>query len=113
MKEYETVYILGPRVAEQETQEVSERLSKIIASHKGKVLMNRSWGKKQIAFPIQKEKEGVFVQLNYAGGGTLVGEIERSLKLDEKVLRFLTVTLNEEVDVDKRSQELASLTEGA
>ena len=111
MREYETVYILKTSTLEKEVQEVEERLIKMIQSNKGEIVFNRALGKKVLAFPMEKEKEGIYVHLDYSGTPSIVADIEKSLRLDERVLRFMTVLLQKEVDVPKRIEELKAQAE--
>lgn len=106
MREYETIFILKGNTPERDVEDLKGRLLKLIAANKGTVLVERSWGKKQLAYPMEKQNEGIYVQIDYAALGSAVSEIEKILRFDERVLRQMTVILQQEVDVAKRTEEL-------
>ncbi|MBI4212367.1 MAG: 30S ribosomal protein S6 [Deltaproteobacteria bacterium] len=106
MREYETVYIIHPELAAQQVSDFNERLGTTIAKNGGRLFVARDMGKRSLAYPIQKQTKGTYTCLDYAGDGTVVSEIERLLRFDEQVLRFLTVVKNEKVDVEARAQEV-------
>lgn len=106
MKEYETIFILKENTPERDGEELKGRLLKLIAANKGTVLVDRSWGKKQLAYPMEKQSEGVYIQLDYAAEGGVVSEIEKILRFDERVLRQMTVILQQDVDIAQRTEEL-------
>lgn len=106
MREYETMCILKPTTPDSVIQELQARLTKLVQENKGSILALRSLGKKPFAYPMAKEAEGIYLQWNYGGGGSLVTEVEKILRYDERVLRFLTLGLQKNVDVAKRTEEL-------
>lgn len=109
MREYETVYILRPRVSDKEQEELKQKIEKLTKEQKGQLLFHRSMGKKLLSTPIQKEKEGIYIHADYVGEGAVVSEVERILRYDERVIRFLTSVLDRDVDVAKRVQEVKNL----
>ena len=113
MREYETIYVLRSNTPEKEVEEFGARLTKLIETHKGKVLINRSWGRRQLAYLIEKEKEGIYIHLDYAGDTSLVQELEKLLRYEEKVIRFLTVVLHENINIEKRLEEIAKAEQAA
>src|SRR6185312_13169587 len=64
-----------------------------------KVVKVESWGRRRLAYPIGKQRRGVYVYVKYVGGGGLVAEVERNLKLQDAVMKFMTVQTNDEVDL--------------
>lgn len=106
MREYETIYVLRPRVSDKEQEDLKQKIEKSAKEQKGQLLFHRSMGKKLLSPPMKKEKEGIYIHADYAGEGTVVAEVERILRYDERVIRFLTTVLNKNVDVTKRIQEL-------
>ncbi|MFH1652434.1 MAG: 30S ribosomal protein S6 [Pseudomonadota bacterium] len=106
MNEYETLYILRPELSEADQDDLGNRFSEIIKKHKGGVLFNLPMGRKSFAYPIKKLKQGYYYCLDYAANGSVVKELERSMRLDEKVLRYLTVQRAPDVDFEKRLAEV-------
>jgi small subunit ribosomal protein S6 len=73
--------------------------TKVVDRATGKIVKVEGWGRRRLAYPVAKQRRGVYVYLKYLGGGGLVQEIERNLKLSDVVLKFQTVLLRDHVDV--------------
>ena len=106
-REYETVYILKPDV-EGNAPKVVERVTRAIERAKGVLLGFDEWGKKKLSYDIQKNNRALIVQVGYCGGGGLVAEVERELRLDDTVIRHITLKLADAVDADQRQKEYAT-----
>ena len=104
-REYELIYIVRPDVGEEDLTTVQERTDKIIVERGGTVLKVDAWGTKRLAYDIQKHSKGHFVLFDFLSEPDTVAELERTLRIDDKVLRFLTVKLHDRVDVDARVAE--------
>lgn len=98
-KEYETIYILRSDVDADTADKVQGRVAEVIGRDAGKLVKVESWGRRKLAYPVGKQKKGVYIYVKYIGKGGLVQELERNLKLQDSVLKFQTVLTNEEVDV--------------
>ena len=98
-KEYETIYILRSDVDADTAERVQSRVAEVVGRDNGKLVKVESWGRRKLAYPVAKQKKGVYVYVKYVGRGGLVQEIERNLKLQDAVLKFQTVMTNAEVDV--------------
>ena len=107
--EYETIYILKPELPVDTIDKTADKVNGIIGSFEGEVLLQDDWGKRKLAYPIKKNARGHYVYFNYVGNSGLVGELERQLRIDENLLRFLTVRVGEDVDLDSRRAEVAVL----
>ena len=93
MTKYETTFILEPGFDEGRTNEEIERVSQWIADLGGEVLEVQRWGKKRLAYEIEKKRDGIYTLVLYQGAGAMVKEVERRLRLNESVMRVLTVIL--------------------
>jgi small subunit ribosomal protein S6 len=109
--EYETIYVLKPELAAENFEKMSAKIQGIIVKFDGEVLLLDDWGKRKLAYPIQKNARGHYVCLSYVGPSSLVGEIERQLRIEEDLLRFLTIRVGEDIDVASRRAEVAVLVE--
>lgn len=98
-KEYETIYILRSDVDADTADKVQGRVAEVVGRDNGKLVKVESWGRRKLAYPVGKQKKGVYIYVKYVGRGGLVQELERNLKLQDSVLKFQTVLTNEEVDV--------------
>ena len=106
---YETTFITRAELSDDNLKALHERLIGIVGAYKGQLVLNEDWGKRKLAYPIQKEQRGHYTYLAYTGTGDIVHEIERNLRLHDHVLRFLTVNLEKEFDLDvftKRRTEI-------
>ena len=88
---YETMYILRPDIPEEEVDSHLKKYSEILEKSGTEVLDSQMRGKRRLAYPIAKHKEGVYVQLSHQGDGQQVALLERSMRLSEDVIRYLTV----------------------
>jgi small subunit ribosomal protein S6 len=92
-------------VGEEDLASVRERTEKIITEREGTLLKVDDWGSKRLAYDIQKYNKGFFVLFSFLAQPDVVAEIERTLKIDDKVLRFLTVKLEDRIEVEGRVAE--------
>ena len=99
-KEYETIYILRSDVDAEAAERVQARVSDALGREQGKLVKVEAWGRRKLAYPLGKQRRGVYVYLKYVGGGGLVAEVERNLKLQDSVIKFMTVQSRDEVDLD-------------
>ena len=97
-REYETIYILRPDVEKAKAEQIIERLKEVISRLDGTLTKLDNWGKRKLAYPIEKNTRGIFVYLKYVGYNDVVAELERNLRLLDDVVRFQTVLLAEDVD---------------
>ncbi len=88
---YETMYILRPDIPEEEVETHLKKYSDILVEGGGEVLDNQMRGKRRLAYPIAKHKEGIYVQLSHKGDGQHINVIEKAMRLSEDVIRYLTV----------------------
>jgi small subunit ribosomal protein S6 len=98
-KEYETIYILRSEVDSATAEHIQARVAEAIEREHGRLVKVESWGRRKLAYPLGKIRRGVYVYVKYVGGGGLVAEVERNLKLQEMVIKQMTVMTNEDVDV--------------
>ena len=88
---YETMYILRPDIPEEEVDSHLKKYSEILEKSETEVLDSQMRGKRRLAYPIAKHKEGIYVQLSHQGSGQQVATLERAMRLSEDVIRYLTV----------------------
>ena len=88
---YETMYILRPDIPEEEVDSHLKKYNEILEKSGTDVLDSQMRGKRRLAYPIAKHKEGIYVQLSHKGNGQQVAILERAMRLSEDVIRYLTV----------------------
>jgi len=91
MRRYELIFILRPSLGEAEITNVIDYTTKIISDENGAVIDLNKWGMKKLAYPIKKELQGYYVYCEYAGTPAAVAEIERKYRIDDAVLKYLTI----------------------
>ena len=91
MTKYETTFILEPGLDEARVNEEVERVSNWIRDLGGEVLEVQRWGKRRLSYEINKKRDGIYTMMLHQGPGALVKEVERRLRLNESVMRVLTV----------------------
>ena len=100
---YEIGYVLNPESSDEDVKKVSDAVLEIIKKGKGDVENVDEWGRKPLAYPIQKHQEGIFTFINTEVDGSVISSIERRLKLSEKVMRFIVLRLDDKL---KKSNKL-------
>ncbi|MBI3538905.1 MAG: 30S ribosomal protein S6 [Candidatus Eisenbacteria bacterium] len=114
MTKYETTFILEPGTDEAKIGEEIERVSQWIKDLGGELIEVQRWGKKRLAYEIGRKRDGVYTMLLYQGPGAMVKEIERRLRLNESVMRVLTVMhVPPELTVAKADPEVIAAVEDA
>ena len=101
-REFELVFVLRPDLEDADIEAIRDRTAKVIADGDGHVLLIDDWGKRRLAYDIKKYGKGHFYVITFLAGPDLIGELERTLRIDDSVLRFLTVKLGDRVDVEAR-----------
>lgn len=98
-REYETIYILRPDTSKEAQERVAARMSEVLARENGRLTSIENWGRRALAYPVAKQKRGVYVYLRYLGAGGLVSELERNLRVLDEVVKFQTLQLRNDVDL--------------
>ena len=105
-REYETIYIVRPDAEADALREVNARARRVIEEASGKLLRVENWGKRKLAYEIAKHNKGVYLYWRYLGPPQLVAELERNLRMLDSVLRYLTVKVDENVNVNARPTDV-------
>ncbi len=95
MRKYETIFILQPELSEDEIKSVTAKAEDVISSYKGECLRMDDWGIRKLAYPIKKCARGRYYYLRFDGESALIAELERRLRLDEKVLRYQSINITD------------------
>ena len=95
MDEYEVTFILQPDLDEEGRASQLEALAAVVSGNGGQITHTRAWGLRKLAYPIRKKRTGAYYTLRLAMPRTRVQEVERWLRLNENVLRFLIVRAEE------------------
>lgn len=106
MRRYETVFVLSPDLGEAQTKETIKRVEDVITASGGDVIERDEWGLRDLAYRIRKERRGYYTRIDYVAAGTTVAEVEHNLKLNDRILRYLSVMVEEEGDAAKARAEI-------
>ncbi|MBF2033937.1 MAG: 30S ribosomal protein S6 [Leptolyngbyaceae cyanobacterium T60_A2020_046] len=113
---YETMYILRPDLGDEAVDELIGQYQSILQEQGANILETQHRGKRRLAYDIQKHREGIYIQMNYTGPGSVVAPLERAMRLNEGVLRYLTVkqdTSEEETEFSPGEPEVTTTASGA
>jgi small subunit ribosomal protein S6 len=111
MRRYETIFIVDNDLSEEGRSPILEKLENLIQQYNGLQVMVDEWGTKRLAYEIKKKARGYYVCLDYCGSGPLVNEIERFFRIDDRVLKYMTVVLDKDVDIENVKEEIAKAEE--
>ena len=115
MRNYESLYIIHPDVVGDELTAMVEKFQKVLTDQAVEIYKLDNWGTRKLAYPIQKVERGCYVQTLFTAAPEVIAEFERRLRLDEKILRFLTVRYENEfpaiVEVEPVAEEAEAATE--
>lgn len=106
-RRYETLFLLHPDLSEEEIKKIEEKCVNIINETQGKLLKLDEWGYRKLAYEIKGQTRGFYFLLDYAGSPNMLAELERQMRIDERVFRYLSLILEREFDEEKYQQELA------
>jgi small subunit ribosomal protein S6 len=98
MRRYETIFIITPDSSDDDLKTIYEKFQGVVTGRKGQILAYEEQGKKKLAYDIKKHGKGHYVLMDYLGPSDIVAEVERNLRLDERVLAHITVKLADRVD---------------
>ena len=107
MRRYETIFIVRPNAAENDIETAINKTVSIIEGDGGAIIRIDKWGLKKLAYLIKKESQGYYVYIDYAGVPASVSEIERIFRIDDRILKYLTVKLADTCDPEAAKEELA------
>jgi len=91
MRHYETAFLITPKLEEEETEKLIQKMADVVAKKKGKMINIEKWGKKKLAYPINNLNEAFYVFFHYEGEPAIPSELERRFRQTEPVLRYLTL----------------------
>ena len=93
MRIYEELFIVKPDATDEEVDQVTEQLTSVVTTSKGTVDKVDKWGKRRLAYRVQKYKEGFYVLVQFSAEPDTVKEVERRLRVNDAVIKYLTVPL--------------------
>ncbi len=95
MKKYETIFILDANLEEEQAQTALEKVKGIITQANGEILKVEDWGKRKLAYEVNKKDKGHYILIHFSGSPALLSELERNFRVMDAVIKFQTVRLDE------------------
>ena len=118
VKQYETVFIMTPVLSDEQMKETVKKYQDLLTSNGAEIIYTNNWGLRKLAYPIQKKTTGFYYLIEFKAEGSLIAKLETAYKRDERLLRFLTVSLdkhavayNEKKRNNKKEKEQAPAEE--
>ena len=108
MRHYETIIILDPDLSAEKQEPVLKRVQDVIEQQGGYLAFLDDWGSRKLAYEIKKKERGYYVRFDFCGTAAVVDEIERFFRIDDRVLKYMTVLLDKMVDIEKIKEEVAA-----
>ncbi|MFP3869049.1 MAG: 30S ribosomal protein S6 [Desulfobacteraceae bacterium] len=108
MRRYESVFVINPDLMDAEIQATIDKFTGIISSQGGTLFNLEDWGRRKLAYKINKFTRGYYILADFASEPAVVAELERNYKLDDRIIRFLTIKTSDQVDVEAVKAEFAA-----
>lgn len=90
MNKYESIIIVNPKLNEKQQNEIENKYKKIINKN-GNVISIENIGKKRLAYEVKKNKERIYIEINFTSETSFIAELERQYKIDENVIKFIVI----------------------
>ncbi len=88
---YETMYILRPDMGDEQVTQAIAKYENLIKEAGASDIEIQNRGKRRLAYEINRHRDGIYIQMNYTGPGTVIALMERAMRLSEEVIRYLTI----------------------
>ncbi len=108
MRRYETFVIIDPDISQDDRDALIERVKELITQMDGFLVFEDDWGERKLAYEIRKKERGYYLRFDFCGMAPLVSEIERFFRIDDRALKYMTVVLNKDADLEKVKEEKAA-----
>ena len=111
MRRYETILIIDPDIGEEQRAPVFDRIRELVPQKGGLLVEFDEWGARKMAYEIKKKKRGFYLRVDYCGTGELVNEMERQFRIDDRVLKYMTILLEDDVDMERIQEQMSQASE--
>jgi len=107
MELYESLFIIRPSVSDEETNALIEKMKSVADKTGAQFIKSENWGRKKLAYEVRRERKGTYVYFYFKAPNNTVGELEHAYRLEDNIIKFLTVHLEKEL-VPRRTVEAPS-----
>jgi small subunit ribosomal protein S6 len=104
-RQYELVYLIRPEASEQEVADLHSQIEQIVQRFQATLDKTENWGRRKLAYEIGHHREAIYVVETISGGGEVMKEIDRRLRVIDQVIRHLVVRVDEEIRVAERRRD--------
>lgn len=104
MRRYETIFIASPTLTDEQAEELVRYFEGIIAEQGGELLKTEKWGRKKLAYEVQKFSEGYYTLFNMNAGPTLIAELERRFRNHDSVIKYMSVRMDKQAKAAERQK---------
>ena len=104
MRLYETIFIASPTLTDEQSDELVKQFEGVIAEQGGELLKTDKWGRKKLAYEVQKFSEGYYTLFEMNAGPNLIAELERRFRNNDSVIKFLSVRMDEQAKAADRQK---------
>ena len=109
---YETLFVVKPTLTEEETTAQIEKVKAVLEKEGAELLGTNDMGMRKLAYPVQKNNRGYYTVLFYKANGTTIAELERNLKINEEVIKFLSVKYSKTKEMTQFNKLVALANKG-
>lgn len=101
-REYEMITILAPETTSDDIKVIQRRVIELMERKEGRLLTLENWGRRRLAYTVRKHRKGIYLYWRFLGHSDLVAELERLMRMIEKVIRYMTILVDASVDPSAR-----------
>jgi len=105
-REYETILILRPNIGKTGITDFVTKMQGVFEKRAARIIKIENWGSRTLAYPIKRSPNGIYLYWRFLGGSDIVHEFERNLRIIDNVLRYYTILVDEDVDLEARPTEM-------
>lgn len=108
-REYETIYVLRPDVTTESAARVARRVEEVLDREGARRTLVETWGRRQLAYAVGPFRRGIYLYVKYVGVGQIVSELERNLRMLDEVIKFITVQVRDDIELESLSVDESAI----
>jgi small subunit ribosomal protein S6 len=108
MRRYETIIITDPDLSAEQREPILQRVADVVSQGEGYLAFTDEWGARKLAYEIKKKDRGYYIRFDFCGTGAVVNEMERFFRIDDRVMKYMTVLLDKSADIEKIKEEITA-----
>ncbi len=106
---YELTFIVNAVLNDDHIKDIVNRVNKFITEHGGEVIESDEWGTRRLAYPINKKRNGYYVNVYFRAGGEMIPRLERALEIEDDVIRYITLRFDSKMERHYEQQKTNSV----